>query len=157
MLGYGMSCPAYWIATDDAVKLVRSIKRVPSNMQWSKDKVEKMNVTRKSLHHKREARAVPLGDREEEEVDEEPKIRSRAARIFEIRQKDLDPAMGGIGWTEDCRACDRARKHGWNERKCPHSAGCRNRVEDMLKQSPQGKSRLELARKRMERWKGEDG
>ena len=75
--------------------------------------------------------------------------------MFEIRQRDLDPAMGGIGWTEGCPTCEGASRYGWREKKGHHSAACRVRVEAHLNSSESGKARLELAKKRMDRWQDE--
>ena len=115
MLGYGSKSPSYWIGDADGVRLVRSVKRLPTAYQWNKAKIEDLSFEKRGTHVSRGPRAVPFGEPPKEGAEAQP-VRRRAARVFEIRQKDLDPNQGGIGWTEGCPACDKARRcrNGWS-------------------------------------------
>lgn len=58
------------------------------------------------MHQPREARSVPIERREAEGPLVAQAPARRAAGQIEIRQRDLDLDMGGIGWIEDCPACE---------------------------------------------------
>ena len=158
IVGFSNNSHAYWVHNDDGARLCRSVKRLPTADQWKKEELEKISTTRRSLHRPRGARPVELPDAPHRADDGGAVVerRRRAARRFDIKQKDLDPTMGGIGWTEGCVACSRARRYGWKDRASDHSDGCRTRVEDLLKQSESGKRRLELAQRRFDRRADED-
>ena len=79
-------------------------------------------------------------------------INSRVPRRIELRQGDFDPDMGGLGWTEHCPKCTRARTHGWHKAdKFKHNEACRRRVQAELAQTVRGRARLELTSQRRER------
>ena len=108
VLGYGSSTHAYWVHTAEGVDLYRSAKRVPSAEQWDRGLLEGVSATRKSLHQPREPRAIDFEPAEAAGEARPDEVKRRAAKQFEIRQGDLDPTMGGIGWTDGCPACVRS-------------------------------------------------
>ena len=74
--------------------------------------LQAVDVSCKGQHLPRGARAVMFLPRDGARAYE---IRGRAPKRLELRQSDLDPAMGGHGWTEHCPKCTRARRFGWKK------------------------------------------
>ena len=98
--------------------------------RWSAKKLQEVNVTFKDQHNLRGARAVPL-------IEKLPQ--GRVPRRLELRQSDFDPAMGGVGWTEHCAKCTKARLYGWRQASSAmHSDACRRRIEEALAETEQG-------------------
>ena len=157
MLGYGIATYAYWVWSEGEAKLARPIKRLPVPQQWDLQGLQAVAQTRQTMHQPRAARAVPITASERDEGVDEQNVQRRAARSFEIRQLDVDPSLGGIGWTEGCNSCDRARRYGWGERKMNHSSACRRRVEEHLGGTADGRQRLDAATQRLDRWTAAEG
>ncbi len=155
VLGYGRTRHSYVVYCDGTVKEYRSIHRIPLSQRWDLSRIEAVDITPKDVHGGRRSRAVPFTDREAlaEEGATAPR---RAVRKLELRQADFDPAMGGFGWTEHCPKCTRARLHGWREASNQqHSAGCRQRLEELLAQTERGQARLAHTKERFDRWTAE--
>ena len=154
-LGYGTVSHSYVVCCEGTVKQYRSIYRIPLTQRWSGEKLEKVDVDYKAMHEGRGARAVPFAPRDPEAPVEH---KGRHARRLELRQGDFDPAMGGHGWTEQCPKCDKARLHGWREAvNQQHSNQCRERIEKCLEATEKGRTRLELAKERLDRYTAKIG
>ena len=126
-----------WVATQEGLKAVRSVKRIPAERRWSEDCC-------------RWVRHVPWhrfdGDPEADgEIpafkapmqselggsSEAPKLivvntREVAPREFHIRQSNLEK----YGHTKDCRGCETLIRGGARQ---PHNEQCRGRFRELLK------------------------
>ena len=157
ILGYGRRRHSYIVFAEGTMTEYRSIHRLPLSKRWSVEKLEEVNITPKDWHGGRGSRAVPFTEREQHPGDQMLPQR-RAPRKLELRQADFDPLMGGHGWTEHCPKCTKARMYGWRESaNQQHSAACRQRLQDALAQTPQGRARLDHTRERLDRWTAERG
>ena len=134
-IGYGQLSHSYLVFVEGQVKLYRSVYRQPLSKRWSPTSPEGVTVIRQDVQQGRGARTVPFGDREHQ-ADDATAPAGRQARRLELRQGDLDPAMGGFGWTEHCPKCTKARSYGWKEaQNTAHSDHCRQRIEKELCQT----------------------
>ena len=155
VLGYGTQSHSYVVFSEGEVDFYRSIYRRSLSNRWSAEKLQEVNVTRKDQHVPREARTVPFTAREATPGYE---ITGRAPKRFDIRQGDVDPAMGGSGWTEHCPKCMRSSRFGWKQSIVfQHSAACRSRIEAQLATTEKGRARLALTAQRKARWEHNRG
>ena len=155
VLGYGTQSHSYVVFSEGEVDFYRSIYRRSLSNRWSAEKLQEVNVTRKDQHAPREARTVPFTAREATPGYE---ITGRAPKRFDIRQGDVDPAMGGSGWTEHCPKCMRSSRFGWKQSIVfQHSAACRSRIEAQLATTEKGRARLALTAQRKARWEHNRG
>ena len=98
---------------------------------------------------------VPFGDREPREP--EPVAgHGRQARRLDLRQADFDPAMGGLGGTEHCPKCSKARLYGWKEASSILSSAGRGWMGE-LSQIEKGRERIELIKVRHDRYAAQMG
>ena len=66
--------------------------------------------------------------------------------------------MGGLGWTEHCPKCSKARLYGWKESvNTQHSAQRRRRIDAELATTENGRARLEHSKLRHDRYAAKMG
>ena len=64
----------------------------------------------------------------------------RVQKKFYVKQKDLDPAANGIGWTPGCKGCESiAGKH---TTQLAHNEDCRLRVIEKTRSNPVTAARI---------------
>ena len=67
----------------------------------------------------------------------------KKAKQFYVKQKDLDPAQSGLGWTPGCKGCESiAGKHAT---QLAHSDECRLRVIEKTRSDPVTSARIKAS------------
>ena len=147
VLGYSTTSHEYWVFANNQVVLCRDVKRRPGNVRWNADAVAAVNVHRHDLHKPKAVVAMPSVD-----VPDPQRIapKRNVQRILLKRHDFVD-----FGLSESCPKCEDAQKYGWSswgQSNKNHTEACRARIENELKQTADGKRRLDEARLREDRW-----
>lgn len=71
---------------------------------------------------------------------------TKRAKKLHVKQKDLDPGSGGIGWTLGCKGCESIA--GDHTTQLAHSEDCRLRVIEKTTSNPMTAARIKVTRLR---------
>ena len=71
----------------------------------------------------------------------------RTAKQFYVKQKDVDPAQEGLGWTPGCKGCESIA--GGHATQLAHSDECRLRVIEKTKSNPVTAARIQMSEARV--------
>ncbi len=145
VLGYSRTSHEYWVFYDDRAMMVRSIQRVLLNVRWDVAKIEAVSVSRHDQHLPRgvERRLVPDSD-----LVDHPARRRAHLKGMPLRKSDFVT----YGYTGGCQRCDHCERHGWGQTSMAHSKVCRERILSALRNTPDGRRRLQLHDQQARRW-----
>ena len=144
-LGVDRRTGQYMLWDGEALKLARSVFRVPTADKWDKDALAKVSATPYSLHAPKEVEVTfrepvdPAGE------NFKPKV--VLARAVWIKKSDIDK----YGLTRGCAKCDHERDYGPNRTSKGHSKVCRDRIMVELAKTPEGQARIAAAVSRLDK------
>ena len=67
----------------------------------------------------------------------------KKAKQFYVKQKDLDPALSGLGWTPGCKGCKSIA--GEYATQLAHSDECRLKAMEQMKSNPVTAARIKAS------------
>ena len=140
------------VGSSEGVFRPRTVYRVPVENRW-KENLSLAKGLPWKLNAEHEAGEEVILDTYMPEPSPKPKgtplppvtleEKLKKAKQFYVKQKDLDPAQAGLGWTPGCKGCESiAGKH---PTQVAHSDECRLRVIEKTKSNPVTAARLKAS------------
>ena len=139
-LGYNRNANTFRIGVGDKIVAARSMTRRDEEHRWNPEALARIREIPGTGHRPRERSQVSFNARATETGPTTDGVRLTPFRRLRINMSDLRT----YGFLESCPQCRCIQRHNKARPGGAHSDACRSRIIECMKQTDEGRARLEL-------------